>query len=117
MENSEIITVLEGAKTAILTYGWIQHSFGCPEDGFCSEGAVGYTLVQLTKAMGFVDWRKSIHSFWDTEIVLDELTRSLQSEYETMGVIGYNDEDGRTKEDILDLMDKTIKRLLDESVV
>lgn len=84
------LMILERAKNLINAHGWTQGTYGSEDEGFCLMGAVSRANDDV------IPWG-----------AIDHLVSALGSEQ----IIGWNDTFGRTKEEVLDLFDRTIARL------
>lgn len=90
------IEILEEAKHLLNTCGWRQHEYGNCDIGFCLYGAVD-------QATG----RQDITHLTQVERVLEQTVYK----YFDSSVITFNDTEGRTKQDIITLIDLAIQEL------
>jgi hypothetical protein len=94
------LDVLRGARDLINGSGWTQGDFyNC--DGYCLDGALLEANLQLHGT------RLQDRVTFDTYYEARELLRGG-----CFGdVIGWNDEPGRTKEEVVDLLDRVIEKV------
>lgn len=100
MESIEIkaAAIIEAGVEAIEKHGWVQQWAGNERVGFCAIGSLdGRRYGVLNMACK----------------ALDRVARERQGF--PFGVIDYNDEPGRTKEEVIDLMKHAAKNLRNEA--
>lgn len=91
--------LLRRAKGVLEEYGWIQGDIGHCERGFCAYGALDHaSRATDTPFTDFWPARKAV-----TSAVLD------LSAGGSFGIANYNDDAGRTVEDIYAMFDKAIE--------
>lgn len=99
--NHEIKNLLVSAKNLILTDGWIQGDYGDSESGFCILGAVSAAYDEA--------------ALDDDGAVAREACKRLQATLSDLGfvtsVAAWNDRDGRTEQQVLDLLDTAAQRV------
>lgn len=94
------IEILEEAKHLLNTCGWRQYEYGNCDIGFCLFGAVD----QVTGRQDITDL---ITDLTEAERVLEQTV----NKYFDSTVITFNDTEGRTKQDIITLIDLAIQEL------
>lgn len=91
MNNEKVIEVLKGARKLLKEKGWIQHT-GSSDSGLCILGAMGH--------------------YCSSNQCYDVLDRAKEPLLELSGAEFlhlWNDEMCRTKEEVIDLLDRAIE--------
>ena len=111
--------VLEKMKGAILEYGWIQGAMGTPTEGFCLLGAQSWVQQEppYPSMADFADdyegykrrWQKWSDHQKGREVVRNHLLTSIGRDPLASTVHGWNDTPGRTKEEVLEALDRAIE--------
>jgi hypothetical protein len=96
------LDVLRGGLENIRTYGWTQHEFGDINDGFCINGAVNYA------GTGDSVWVRLEHPNFK---VLQSAKHALRNVFDILFLAEWNDEPGRTKEEVIALFEQAIAKL------
>lgn len=107
MAPNHILDILSDARRIIDTRGWIQHQ-SATADGYCASGAIEESLVYYRKRAG---------GLWRAEVIPMYLTRAIaylnRDFWNRNGhwaqVINWNDERGRTKDEVLLMFDTAIR--------
>lgn len=94
------VEILEQAKIKIIDFGWVQGAFYREGEGFCAIGAMSRTISGNYEEYSAMD---SLNN--------DSYAKAVECmTYSTGGnIIGYNDLEGRTKEEILAAFDRAIE--------
>ena len=110
--NQQVI--LEQVKGLILDCGWVQGKLGHQSFGYCLTGAVerAYRL-QGCREESRMSAREASWGAPDARQALRHLIRRRVGPECEGDIIDYNDTRGRTKGDILDLLDEAIRGPLD----
>lgn len=96
MTNEETVRLLMAAKERLFTHGWRKGDYGKEEGPNCIVGA----LYAEQKALG-LDRRTAIDARFRLDCLVPEMP----------GVANFNDNVNTSFDDIVDLLDKTIKSL------
>ncbi len=104
-ENALIVNLLTGMKKELETRGWGQRSFKSKATGkVCLVGSA-YSYLNYSFLDGKINW--GVEDPW--VLVYDILRTYLPNTINTIGIItNWNDERNRTKEDVINLLDKAI---------
>lgn len=112
--------VLEKMKGLILAHGWVQGFMGDHQDGFCLLGAQREAQPELPYPRNDVggdglglQWQKDYEK-WQAhqrgrEVVRNHLLTSIGRDPLARTVHGWNDTPGRTKEEVLEALDRAIE--------
>lgn len=92
--------ILRNARRAIIDHGWIQGSFGRPERGFCMVGALNVSFTSEQDIEPYLLARTYIEN-----VVVAGSTPLAHWPY----VEDWNDVPGRTKEEVLVVLDEAMK--------
>lgn len=118
VQDEILDAIIEESIKLIETYGWVQEQSGAPECGFCMSGAFWYAWENI---QGPSDYRGS-REYWD-EFSNRIKAFSGDPSFPTTSEYGYssfhredrphiprwNDRKGRTKEEVLRVLEKSIK--------
>ena len=88
---SATATIAERAANVIHTYGWTQGELGSDKDGYCLVGALGVAV--------FADLMFSTDDLSDT-------FEALRQHTDEAGLLVWNDDPARTRQEVLDLLDR-----------
>ena len=101
--RKDSVAILEIARNAILTYGWVQGYYGRKEDGFCLDGALRYaTTGEAFAPPGFGTQERG--SYKEAGAILWELIKPSRR----ISMTHWNDAASRTKTEVLDILKRAI---------
>jgi hypothetical protein len=123
-----VTSILEKAKQYIETFGWIKEEYGSPNNGFCALGAIRAALdvtdyrehslppvindVYKAFTVPLIKRGKSPYRYtFNGElaaITTSELTSYRESLAGAGDILDYNDEDAKSKTEILELFDDAL---------
>lgn len=99
MTNDEQITVLRAVKERLFTKGWVQGDLGPPDGPNCIIGALRYSVNN--------------GQIWQVNLAIEEVVDKCFKD-RLSPVASFNDNEGTTFDDVLDVIDLTIKSLESE---
>lgn len=105
--TDDTIRILEGAVDSLQAHGWIQLDYGSKERGFCLAGAIG----TARRGLGL-----TFNEEVDAKIAVSGILRATSRQvdhhdHSTTCVECWNDKLGRTSEEVIDVLQETIKDL------
>lgn len=89
---SDLHKLLSDARDLIKEHGWVQNKFGSRSEGFCLVGALVKTNYRHKYRPG-----------------LEAEAASFLAEISGVGVLTWNDEPGRSKEQVLELLETAME--------
>lgn len=97
------VEILETARNAIRTYGWVQGYYGRKEEGFCLNGALRYAATgEAFTPPGFGTRERD--SYKEAGAILWELIKPSGK----ISMTHWNDAAFRTKTEVLDILERAI---------
>lgn len=95
--------ILKGARAAIAQFGHVKGIYGNERWGMCISGAMRYAYTGSTSGIVHNDQEE----YWEAEAAIKADLPVYWNGY----IVDWNDAPDRTKEDVLNLLDRVIIRL------
>lgn len=92
------------AKTLIINHGWRQGGYGGPTTGFCAAGAINWVFPYYDDETFTKDVYSEARRYMERAVEKRKPFCTLQG----VALIAYNDDIGRTKEEILVIFDEAL---------